>query len=164
MEKDNGIFKVWILKPHWMYFSTNQIHWLILCIMAFTAYFCLHFLFGIIFLFLGVALLLYLFYKVAYLARMEYVITSDQIIYLHGIINHETDYMELYRVIDYQQHRSLMQQLTGLKTVIIFSGDRNTPVMHLVGMKEEVDVVKEIRKRVEYNKLNKHVYEITNKI
>ena len=58
--------------------------------------------------------------------------------------------MELYRVIDYQQHRSLMQQLTGLKTVIIYSGDRNTPVMELVGMKEKDDVVGEIRRRVEY--------------
>lgn len=164
MGKDNDVFKVLILKPHWMQFSINQLHWLILCIIAFTAYSCFHFLLSVIFLYLGFAILLYLLYQVVYLARMEYVVTSDQIIFLHGVISHETDYMELYRVIDYQQHRSLMQQLTGLKTVVIYSGDRNTPVMHIIGMKDEVDVVKEIRKRVEYNKLNKHVYEITNKI
>ena len=164
MGKDNDVFKVLILKPHWMQFSINQLHWLILCIIAFTAYSCFHFLLSVIFLYLGFAILLYLLYQVVYLARMEYVVTSDQIIFLHGVISHETDYMELYRIIDYQQHRSLMQQLTGLKTVVIYSGDRNTPVMHIIGMKDEVDVVKEIRKRVEYNKLNKHVYEITNKI
>ena len=72
--------------------------------------------------------------------------------------------MELYRVIDYQQQRSLMQQLSGLKTVIIFSGDRNTPVMQLIGMREKDDIVREIRKRVEYNKQIKHIYEVTNRI
>ena len=95
---------------------------------------------------------------------MQYIITNDQIIFLHGVISHSTDYMELYRVIDYQQQRSLMQQLSGLKTVIIFSGDRNTPVMQLIGMREKDDVVREIRKRVEYNKQIKHIYEVTNRI
>lgn len=116
------------------------------------------------FLYAGIAILLYLFYQVIYLARIEYIVTSDQIIFLHGVISHSTDYMELYRVIDYQQQRSLMQQITGLKTVIIYSGDRNTPVMHLIGMRNNVDVVAEIRKRVEYNKQMKHIYEITNKV
>ncbi len=95
---------------------------------------------------------------------MEYIITSDQIIFLHGVVSHSTDYMELYRVTDYQQQQSLMQQLTGLKTVVIYSGDRNTPVMNIIGMKVKIDVVKEIRKRVEYNKQMKHIYEITNRM
>ena len=117
-----------------------------------------------IFLYAGIAILLYLLYQVLYLMRMEYIITSDQIIFLHGVISQSTDYMELYRVIDYQQHRSLMQQMTGLKTIIIYSGDKNTPIMRIIGMKEEVDVVAEIRRRVEYNKQLKHVYEITNRL
>jgi uncharacterized membrane protein YdbT with pleckstrin-like domain len=117
-----------------------------------------------IFQYIGIAILLYLFYQVIYLARMEYIVTSDQIIFLHGVFNHSTDYMELYRVIDYQQHRSLMQQLTGLKTVVIYSGDRNTPVMNIIGMRNDLDVVAEIRKRVEYNKQIKHIYEITNRM
>lgn len=164
MKEENIAFKPLSLKPHWMQFSISQLHWLILCIIAFTVYCCVPFLFSIIFLYVGITLLLYLLYKVAYLARMEYIVTSDQIIFLHGVIIHETDYMELYRVIDYQQHRSLIQQLTGLKTVVIYSGDRNTPVMHIIGIKENVDVVKEIRRRVEYNKQIKHIYEITNRM
>lgn len=164
MDQERATFKPLSLRPNWMQFSINQLHWLILCIILFTVYFCFHFLFSNIFLYLGIALLLYLLYQVAYLARIEYIVTSDQIIYLHGVISHETDYMELYRVIDYQQHRSLMQQMTGLKTVVIYSGDRNTPVMEIIGMKEDMDVVKEIRRRVEYNKQLKHIYEITNRM
>lgn len=158
-------FKPLSLRPHWAQFTINQLHWLILCIVTFTI--CCYTNNGIlktVSLYAGIALLLYLAYQVVYLARMQYIVTNDQIIFLHGVISHSTDYMELYRVIDYQQRRSLMQQLTGLKTVVIFSGDRNTPIMQLVGMKEKDDVVKEIRIRVEYNKEMKHIYEITNRM
>lgn len=158
-------FKPLSLRPHWAQFTINQLHWLILCLVTFTI--CCYTDNGIVktvSLYAGIALLLYLAYQVVYLARMQYIVTNDQIIFLHGVINHSTDYMELYRVIDYQQRRSLMQQLTGLKTVVIFSGDRNTPIMQLVGMKEKDDVVKEIRRRVEYNKEMKHIYEITNRM
>lgn len=164
MEQEVKVFRSLSLRPHWLQFSINQLGWLILCLMAFTVYFNFNFIMVNIFLYAGIAILLYLLYQVLYLIRMEYIITSDQIIFLHGVISQSTDYMELYRVIDYQQHRSLMQQMTGLKTIIIYSGDKNTPIMRIIGMKEEVDVVAEIRRRVEYNKQLKHVYEITNRL
>ena len=164
MEQVIKRFRPLSLRPHWLQFSINQLGWLILCLIAFTVYFNFHFTMVNIFQYIGIAILLYLFYQVIYLARMEYIVTSDQIIFLHGVFIHSTDYMELYRVIDYQQHRSLMQQLTGLKTVVIYSGDRNTPVMNIIGMRNDLDVVAEIRKRVEYNKQIKHIYEITNRM
>lgn len=165
MEQEQMIFKPLSLRPHWAQFTINQLHWLILCLITFTIYFFSHYaILHTLSLCIGIVLVFYLAFQVMYLARMEYIVTSDQIIFLHGVISHSTDYMELYRVIDYQQHRSLMQQLTGLKTVVIYSGDRNTPVMQLIGMKEKDDVVKEIRRRVEYNKQLKHIYEITNRM
>lgn len=164
MEQEMTKFNPLSLRPHWLQFTINQLDWVMLCLIAFSVYFNFDFFLVEAFLFIGIAILLYLFYQVVYLARMEYIVTSDQIIFLHGVISHSTDYMELYRVIDYQQHRSLMQQLTGLKTVVIYSGDRNMPVMEIIGMKEKVDVVAEIRRRVEYNKQVKHIYEITNRM
>lgn len=164
MEQEMTKFNPLSLRPHWLQFTINQLDWVMLCLIAFAVYFNFDFFLVEAFLFIGMAILLYLFYQVVYLARMEYIVTSDQIIFLHGVISHSTDYMELYRVIDYQQHRSLMQQLTGLKTVVIYSGDRNMPVMEIIGMKEKVDVVAEIRRRVEYNKQVKHIYEITNRM
>lgn len=164
MEQEMTKFNPLSLRPHWLQFTINQLDWVMLCLIAFAVYFNFDLFLVEAFLFIGIAILLYLFYQVVYLARMEYIVTSDQIIFLHGVISHSTDYMELYRVIDYQQHRSLMQQLTGLKTVVIYSGDRNMPVMEIIGMKEKVDVVAEIRRRVEYNKQVKHIYEITNRM
>lgn len=164
MEQKERTFKLLSIRPHWMQLSIDQLIYIILCIMVYSCYLIFStFLFRDILLYLGIFLTLYLLYQVLYLLRMEYIITGDQIIFLHGVVNHSTDYMELYRVIDYQQQQSLMQQITGLKTVVIYSGDRNTPVMKLIGIKEHLDIVKEIRIRVEYNKKQKHIYEITNR-
>lgn len=49
----------------------------------------------------------------------------------YGIIRRKVDYMELYRIVDFQEHQSLLQQFCGLKTVRILSMDRNTPRLDL---------------------------------
>ena len=71
--------------------------------------------------------------------------------------------MELYRVIDYQEDRTFMQQIAGLKTVIIFSTDRSTPRLNIIGQRSGFDLISEIRWRVELNKQRKGIHEITNR-
>lgn len=114
-------------------------------------------------MYFGIFLVVYLIYQFFYLLRMKYVITDEQLIFLHGVFQHSTDYMELYRVIDYQQNRTLLQQLFGIKTVTILSGDRNMNRLDIIGVLENENVVNEIRQRVEYNKRMKSIYEITNR-
>lgn len=110
----------------------------------------------------AVLLSLVLLYRLIYLHRTRYYIGSEQIISKHGVLSRKTDYMEQYRIVDFVEHQSFMQQLCGLKTVRIFSTDRNTPQLDLVGIRRNLDVVRLIRERVEYNKLKKGIYEITN--
>ena len=81
---------------------------------------------------------------------------------MNKLLLRKVDYMELYRIVDFQEHQSLLQQLCGLKTVIIFSMDRNTPRLELRGIRRNDDIVPLIRERVEYNKRKKGIYEITN--
>ena len=104
-----------------------------------------------------------LLYRLAYLCRVKYKITSEQLMVESGVFTHSQAYIELYRVVDYDEHRSFMQQLTGLKIVSIYSGDRTTPRLDIIGMDARLDIVGCIRARVEYNKLRKGVYEITNR-
>ena len=111
----------------------------------------------------AVLLSLVLLYRFVYLRRTRYYIGSEQIISKHGVLSRKTDYMEQYRIVDFVEHQSLMQQLCGLKTVRIFSMDRNTPRLDLVGIRRNLDVVTLIRERVEYNKRKKGIYEITNR-
>ena len=105
---------------------------------------------------------LVLLYRFIYLRQTRYYIGSEQIISKHGVLSRKTDYMEQYRIVDFVEHQSFMQQLCGLKTVHIFSMDRNTPQLDLVGIRRNLDVVTLIRERVEYNKRKKGIYEITN--
>ena len=71
----------------------------------------------------------------------------------------KSDYIELYRVVDFSENRGIVEQLFGLKTVSIFSGDRSNPKLDIFGIRERIDVVGIIRERVEYNKQRKGIYE-----
>ena len=114
-------------------------------------------------LWLSVAVSLVLAYRFVYLKRMVYRITGEQLIYEHGVITRSSDYVELYRVVDFAERSSLLQQLCGLKTVSVYSGDRTTPRLDIIGMGINENLVPTIRGRVELKKKKKGIYEITNR-
>ena len=111
---------------------------------------------------IALILSLLLLYRYLYLRRIRYCIGTEQLVSEYGIIRRKVDYMELYRIVDFQEHQSLLQQFCGLKTVRILSMDRNTPRLDLVGIFHRDDLVSIIRERVETNKRKKGIYEITN--
>lgn len=114
-------------------------------------------------LWLSVVLSLALLYRFVYLKRMVYRITGEQLIYEHGVITRSSDYVELYRVVDFSERSSLLQQFCGLKTVSIHSCDRTTPRLDIIGVGINENLVSIIRGRVEQNKRRKGIYEITNR-
>ena len=114
-------------------------------------------------LWLSVVLSLVLLYRFVYLKRMVYRITGEQLIYEHGVITRSSDYVELYRVVDFGERSNLLQQLCGVKTVSVHSGDRTTLRLDIIGMDMDNDLVPVIRGRVELNKRRKGIYEITNR-
>lgn len=155
-------FQSIVLQPHRIQFVIDELPSIIVCAAGwiyggmegrpFTAFA----------VWVAVLLSLVLQYRLIYLRRTRYYIGSEQIISKHGVLSRKTDYMEQYRIVDFVEHQSFMQQLCGLKTVRIFSTDMNTPQLDLVGIRRNLDVVRLIRERVEYNKLKKGIYEITN--
>ena len=80
----------------------------------------------------------------------------------HGVMSLRRDYVEMYRIVDYDETRSVMERLFGIKTVTVYSGDRTAPELKIRGVKDSLDLVSAIRERVEYNKQRKGVREITN--
>jgi len=112
-------------------------------------------------LWLSAAMSLVLVYRFIYLKRMVYRITGEQLIYEHGVITRSSDYVELYRVVDFAERSNLLQQVCGLKTVSVHSGDRTTPRLDIIGVDMGNDLVSVIRRRV--NKRRKGIYEITNR-
>ena len=103
-----------------------------------------------------------MFYRYVYITRIVYVITEEQIRYEYGVFSCQRGFIELYRVVDYSEHRSFVQILLGLKTITLYSGDRTTPRIDLVGIKNDTDLIFHIRERVEYNKQRRNIHEFTN--
>lgn len=157
------VFDTLSCSPNWFQYFINEFWWLVLCGISAWLYVFAEFDYHEYFGYAVFILVMYLAYKIMYIARTEYIVTSEQLILLSGVFSHSTDYVELYRIVDYQQHQSAIQQLVGLKTVTIFSGDRNNPKVNLIGIKAKEDIVSTIRIRVEYNKRLKGVYELTNR-
>lgn len=114
-------------------------------------------------LWLSVSLSLLLAYRFIYLKRMAYLITGEQLIHEHGVFIRSCDYVELYRVVDFGERSGLLQQLAGLKTVSVYSGDRTTPRLDIIGVDIHKKVVPVIRERVAENKRKNGIYEITNR-
>ena len=117
---------------------------------------------GSIVILFAVLLSLYLAYLLIYLKRIGYHIGSEQLTAEHGVFRRSIGYIELYRVVDFHEHQTLLQQIFGLKTVTVLSMDKTTPMLALIGLPKQANIVEIIRERVEYNKQRKGIYEITN--
>ena len=111
---------------------------------------------------LAVLLSLILIYRLIYLKRIRYHVGSEQLTDEHGVFQRSIGYIELYRVVDFHEQQSLLQQIFGLKTVTVLSMDRTTPKLELTGLPKRINIVDIIRERVEFNKQRKGIYEITN--
>ncbi len=157
---DNGTIAI---RPHIGQFVINELPWLLLCAAGYIYAGMGGLPIGKVILALAFMLTLYLVYQFAYLRRTVFTLDDEQLIYEHGIFHRRKEHMELYRVNDYDDHQTLMQQLCGLKTVTLKSTDPSTPLLKMPGIRKSCDIVKIIRHRVEANKRKKGIYEIANR-
>ena len=151
------------LRPSPMQFCIVQLHIIFLCVMAlvvsltagggFIGTCCLV-------IFLG--LLAFLICQAVHVSQIMYILTDEQLIYKHGVFLRRTDFMELYRIVDYQETRTLMPQVSGLNNDIRYAGDRNMPTRTLRGSRQGTDSITVLRKRVEENKRQHAVFENLN--
>ncbi|WP_129617210.1 PH domain-containing protein [Bacteroides cellulosilyticus] len=156
-------FRTLFLQPHWLQFIINELPGILLTGGCLIVAGVDDIPFTNLILVAAVLLTLRLLYAFVYLRRMEYRINGEQLIMEYGVFTRKSDYLELYRIVDFNEHRTLSQQICGLKTVTIYSGDRSNPKLIITGLKNDLDLVSLIRERVEYNKRRKGIYEITNR-
>src|SRR5574344_2434417 len=96
------------------------------------------------------------------LTAVVWVISESTLCRIRGVFSRHTDYIELYRVVDYSESQTLLQKLWRVKTVCIISTDKSDSTMQMYGVKASLDIVRLIRNRVEKCKQEKRIYEITN--
>ena len=156
-------FRVITLRPHWGQYIISQGLMFLVSLVLFLVAGHDAITIKMPFLILGSVPLLMMLYGRLYLSKLQSIITAEQLIIQHGVFHRSSDYIELYRIVDFSEQRDILEQLFGLKTVSIYSGDRTNPKLDIYGVMEKVDVVGIIRERVEYNKQRRGVYEITNR-
>ena len=156
-------FRVITLRPHWGQYIISQGLMFLVSLVVFLVAGHDAITIKMPFLILGSVTMLMMLYGCLYLSNLQFIISSEQLIIQHGVFHRSSDYIELYRIVDFSEQRDILEQLFGLKTVSIYSGDRTNPKLDIYGVMEKVDVVGIIRERVEYNKQRRGVYEITNR-
>lgn len=156
-------YKIITLRPHWSQYIISQGGAFLISCALFLIAGHEDIIYKMPLILLGAVMTCVMLYRCIYLNKLRYIITSEQLIIQHGVLCRKSDYIELYRVVDFSENRDILEQLFGLKTIWIFSGDRTNPKLDIYGIKEKIDVVGIVRERVEYNKKRKGVYEITNR-
>lgn len=96
------------------------------------------------------------------LTAVLWIINDNTLCRICGVFSRHTDYMELYRVVDYSESQTFWQKLWGVKTVSIISTDKTDRTMVMYGISARRDIVQEIRNRLENCKKQRRIYEITN--
>ena len=156
-------FNIITLRPHWGQYIISQGFMFLVSLVLFLVAGHDAITFKMPFLVLGTVTMLMTLYGCLYLSKIQYIISAEQLIIQQGVFHRTSDYIELYRIVDFGEQRDILEQFFGLKTISIYSGDRTNPKLDICGVQEKVDVVGIIRERVEYNKQIKGVYEITNR-
>lgn len=152
-----------IVCPHWGQFVIENGCYVVLLVVSALLLGYFNFPFRWLFHLALLLFFLYLLYRYKYITSIRYCIGDEQLMVEHGIIDTRRDYMEMYRVVDYDESRTFAQRIFGLKTVSIYSCDRTRPRLDIKGINVHLDLVAIIRERVEFNKKLKGVYEITNR-
>ena len=156
-------FNIITLRPHWGQYIISQGFMFLVSLVLFLVAGHDAITFKMPFLVLGTVTMLMTLYGCLYLSKIQYIISAEQLIVQQGVFHRTSDYIELYRIVDFSEQRDILEQFFGLKTISIYSGDRTNPKLDICGVQEKIDVVGIIRERVEYNKQIKGVYEITNR-
>lgn len=160
--KASGDFHCIELRPHAGQFFIDELPLLLLCVAAWVYGGMEHLPLGGLATAVALLLSVLLAYRFICLRRIRYCINHELLVCEQGVFYRKVDYIELYRIVDFREHQSLLQQLCGLKTICILSMDRNTSRLEIIGLPRRSDLVPIVRARVEFNKRKRSIYEITN--
>ena len=101
--------------------------------------------------------------RYAMLVSVRWTVEGETLCRTSGVLSRNTDYIELYRIVDYQESRTFTQRLLGVKTVTIYSTDKSDAVSDIPGVPADMDLIGMLREKVEECKRERNIYEIANR-
>ena len=90
----------------------------------------------------------------------KYELTTERLRMRHGVLNKETDDLELYRVRDYKLVQPFWLRLFSLGNVVLQTSDRSHPVVTIKAIRDGDAMRELLRKYVEQNRVRKQVREV----
>ena len=78
-------------------------------------------------LILGLVVIMILSLNIASLKSVCYEVTEDRIEWSRGILSRKIDNLDMFRVIDMKLHRSILDCIFGIGTVILITKDKSDP-------------------------------------
>ena len=110
--------------------------------------------------YLTVMVLLRLGYRILKIRCMRYEITPEELEYHSGIFSRKHEYIELYRVKDFEINRPLIYRLFGRGDLILHTSDKTNPQFWMEAIRDPEETYTVLRAFVERNRRLKHVYEV----
>jgi len=111
-------------------------------------------------IYLAIIAILNLVYHILRVYCTRYEIDTEELKYYSGILNRKHEFIELYRVKDFQVDRPLIYRMFGMGNLIIYTSDKTTPVFRLQAIRKPEDTYTILRSLVELNRREKHVFEV----
>ena len=65
--------------------------------------------------------------KMAVLKSTFYRLTPDRLEYHRGLLGRKVDNIDLFRIVDYRMHRSVLDRILGIGTIELFTSDKTDP-------------------------------------
>ena len=90
----------------------------------------------------------------------KYELTTERLRIGHGVLNKETDELELYRVRDYRLVQPLFLRLFSLGNIVLQTSDRSHPEVTISAIPDSEDLREKLRVHVEACRTKKNVREV----
>jgi len=90
----------------------------------------------------------------------KYELTTERLHLRHGVLNKETDDLELYRVRDYKLEQPFWLRIFSLGNIVLKTSDRSHPEVTIKAIKDGEAMRELLRKYVEECRVKKRVREV----
>lgn len=93
------------------------------------------------------------------LKSISFELSEEQLVYRRGVLMSKTDFLELYRIKDFQLRRPFLHKLSGSMNIQLKTSDASHPSLELKGIPHS-NILDIMRLRVEQARVGKNVYEV----
>ena len=100
-----------------------------------------------------------LVYRIFYWRMVKYEISSTQIKYTRGVFHIKMDFLEMYRIKDFDQRQSLIMRLLNIMHINLMTSDITHPVLELKGIPKS-NISDILRRLVQKSRKENRVYEV----